>query len=89
MPPKADKWGKGHKADFLEKVRQRKINVNVDDPKYIKQIHEKYWPDRKPATFRNNWKATVAEYRIGQAINSRNSESFYHKDVFTLHHLVT
>jgi hypothetical protein len=50
MPPKADKWGKGHKADFLEKVRQRKINVNTDDPRYIEQIREKYWPDHKPAT---------------------------------------
>ena len=89
MPPKADKWGKGHKADFLEKVRQCKINVNVDDPKYIEQIREKYWPDRKPATFRNNWKATVAELWIGQSINSRNGESFYNIDVFTLHHLVT
>ena len=60
-----------------------------DEAKYIEQIREKYWLDCKPSTFRNNWKATIAEYRIGQAINSRNGESFYNIDVFTLHHLVT
>ena len=74
MPPKkrTEKWSQDHKAKFRRLIQQRKINPTIVDPEYIDSIGEQYWPNRPQATFRNNYKASVREYKIGLALNEAN-----------------
>ena len=46
-----------------------------DDPTYIEKIRQQFWDERKPETFRANWKSTVGEFRVGTAINEHNKRS--------------
>lgn len=75
MPPKqqrAAKWNDGHKAVFRQHIKNKKINPKNQSTEYIDKIRAKYFPDRPVATFRNNYKASFSEWRIGQAINEAN-----------------
>lgn len=75
MPPKpqrAEKWNKGHKALFHQHIKNKKINPkNITTP-YIDKIRKKYFHDRPKASFRNNYKAFVSEWWVGQAIKEVN-----------------
>ncbi len=72
---RATKWGTEHKARFAELVRQKRINPSNDDPTYIEKIRKEFWSDRKSDTFKTNWKSTVGEFRVGNAINEHNKRS--------------
>ena len=73
MPPKrTEKWNDPHKDQFRALIIQRKINPQDSNPKYIEKIREKYWPERKEATFKTNSKNSVSEYKIGVALNEAN-----------------
>lgn len=77
MPPKttakrAVKWNESHKARFRQLIQHGKINPKKSDLKYIEKVREKYFKDRPVVTFRNNWKTSTAEWRIGQAIEEAN-----------------
>lgn len=74
MPPKkrATKWGEAGKAHFRQLIKNKKINPKNTTTEYIDKIGQKYFPDRPKATFRNNYKASVSEWRVGQAIKEAN-----------------
>lgn len=74
MPPKkrTEKWSQDHKAQFRRLIAQRKINPTRVDTEYIDSIGETYFPNRPKATFQNNFKASVREYKIGLALNKAN-----------------
>ena len=73
MPPKrATKWGKAHKNRFRDLIQEKKINPNKSDRAYIDKINERYF-QRPATTFRNNYKTSIAEWRIGAAINEANA----------------
>jgi hypothetical protein len=63
------KWSVQHKEQFRNLVKNRKINPQRSDTAYIDKIGKKYFPERPTATFRNNYKSSAAEYRVGEAIN--------------------
>ena len=66
---RAEKWSIKHKEQFRNLVKNRKINPQRSDTAYIDRIGKKYFPERPTATFRNNYKSSAAEYRVGEAIN--------------------
>jgi hypothetical protein len=78
MPPKpkrAAKWNEGHKALFRQHIKNKRINPKNTNTKYIDEIHKKYLPDCPKATFCNNYKASVSEWQVGQAIKEANKAS--------------
>ena len=73
------RWGPELKAKFRKHIERREINPPRTDKEYIEWVRQKYFPDRPINTFRNNWKASTAEWRQGQAVdhwNSVNGELF-------------
>lgn len=77
MPPKgkgtrAPKWSEAHRAQFRQLIKNKKINPQNSTPAYVDKIRERYFPDRPVPTFRNNYKSSVSEWRVGQAIAEAN-----------------
>jgi hypothetical protein len=69
---RAVKWNASHKAKFRTLILQRKIDPKRSDTDYIDKIRAKHFADRPVLTFRNNYKSSVSEYKIGQALNAAN-----------------
>lgn len=72
MPPKprCKKWCDADKVKFRNLIDQNKINPKKVDPDTIDKIGKRYWPERPQKTFRNNYKSSVQEYKIGLALNA-------------------
>jgi hypothetical protein len=69
---RAVKWNESHKARFRQLIHHGKINPKKSDLAYIEKVRAAYFKDRPVLTFRNNWKTSTAEWRIGQAIEAAN-----------------
>ena len=72
MSVRTTKWGTVLKADFRHKIETRQINPSRTDKAYILQIRDKYYKDRPDKTFIKNYKASIAEWRVGHYVNSYN-----------------
>lgn len=72
MPPKprTKKWCDADKAKFRKLIAQKKINPKKVDTDTIDRIGKRYWPERPKETFRNNYKKSVNEHKIGLALNA-------------------
>jgi hypothetical protein len=67
---RAEKWSVKHKTVFRQHILNGRINPKRSDTAYIDKIREKYFKDCPVATFHNNYKASIAEYRIRAAIDT-------------------
>ena len=75
MSGRTPKWGTLLKAYFRKRIETRQINPNKTDKAYILSIRDKYYKDRPDKTFIKNYKASVAEWRIGHYVNSYNKRN--------------
>ena len=60
---RAKKWGKVEKDLFKTLVENGELKWDGDS-KHREYIRLTYWPNRKPETFRRNWLASAAEFRV-------------------------
>ena len=58
------RWGPAETAKFRELVKSGKIDIDAVDPKSVRKVWEKYWPQRKIETFRANYRKTAASLRV-------------------------
>ena len=58
------RWGPAETAKFRELVKSGKIDIDAVDPKSVRKVWEKYWPQRKLETFRTNYRKTAASLRV-------------------------
>jgi len=70
---RCEKWGTRLKEDFRRHIEARRINPKRTDKAYILGIRDRYYPGRPDGTFQKNYNASVAEWRIGQYVNSWNN----------------
>jgi len=60
---RAKKWGAVEKDLFKSLVKSGELKWDGDS-KHREYIRLTYWPTRKPETFRRNWIASCAEFRV-------------------------
>jgi hypothetical protein len=53
-------------------IAHSKINPKKLDNNYTEKVRAEYFEDRPVVTFRNNWKTSTAEWRVGEAIREAN-----------------
>jgi hypothetical protein len=58
------RWGPAETAKYRELVTAGKIDIDAVDPKSVRKVWEKYWPQRKLETFRLNYRKTAADLRV-------------------------
>jgi hypothetical protein len=58
------RWGPAETAKYRELVKSGKIDIDAVDPKSVRKVWEKYWPQRKLETFRLNYRKTAADLRV-------------------------
>ena len=50
------RWGPAETAKFRELVKSGKIDIDAVDPKSVRKVWEKYWPQRKLETFQTHYR---------------------------------
>ena len=62
---RAKKWGGVEKKLFKTLVKSGELKID-GGTKHREYIRSTYWPNRKPETFRRNWLASTAEFRVAK-----------------------
>ena len=71
---RAKKWGNVEKKTFKTLVENGELKIDGDS-KHREHIRLAYWPNRKPETFRRNWLASTAEFRVAAFKNGARAKS--------------